>query len=148
MKKRHKRVVFIFAGLAAVLLAVGLILQALNTNIAFFLSPSDVAAHQAATGKTFRIGGMVEDGSVKNESDGLTVHFTITDTANRIPVVFKGIKPDLFKEGRGCVAEGRIGPDGTFYADKITAKHDENYTPPEAGQAIDKAKAAKTLVDK
>ena len=148
MKKRHKRVVFIVASLAALLVAVGLILQALNTNIAFFLSPSDVAAHQATPGKTFRIGGLVENGTFKKESDGLTMHFTITDTANRVPVVFKGIKPDLFKEGRGCVAEGRIGPDGVFYADKIMAKHDENYMPPEAGQAIDKAKAAKTLVDK
>src|SRR5258706_4574499 len=101
MKKRHKRVVFIFACLAALVLAVGLILQALNTNIAFFLSPSDVAAHKATPGRTFRIGGLVESGTFKNEADGLTMHFTITDTANRVPVTFKGIKPDLFKEVRG-----------------------------------------------
>jgi cytochrome c-type biogenesis protein CcmE len=148
MKRRHKRIVFIVVCLAALGLGLGLVLSALNSNIAFFLSPTDVAAKQAVAGKTFRVGGLVETGSLKQDQDGLTIHFAITDTANRVPVVYKGIKPDLFKEGRGCVAQGRIGPDGIFHADLIMAKHDENYMPPEAGQALDKAKAAKTLVDK
>ncbi len=148
MKKRHKRIIFIVCSLAALGLTVTMILTALKTNVAFFLSPTEVAAKQAPQGKTIRIGGLVENGSFKHESDGLTMRFAITDTANRIPVVYKGITPDLFKEGRGCVAEGHVGPDGVFYADKIMAKHDENYMPPEAGAALDKAKAAKSLVDK
>jgi cytochrome c-type biogenesis protein CcmE len=148
MKKRHKRIVFIVICLAALGLGIGLTLRALNSNVAFFLSPSDVAAKQAVPGKTFRVGGLVETGSLKQEPDGLTIHFAITDTTNSVPVVYKGIRPDLFKEGRGCVAQGRIGPDGIFHADLIMAKHDENYMPPEAGQALDKAKAAKSLVEK
>jgi cytochrome c-type biogenesis protein CcmE len=148
MKKRHKRIVFILACLAALGLAVGFVLSALNSNVAFFLSPTEVAAKQAVPGKTIRIGGLVETGSLKRESDGFTMHFAITDTTNRVPVFYKGQKPDLFKEGRGCVAQGHMGPDGIFYADLIMAKHDENYMPPEAGKALDEAKAAKTLVEK
>ncbi len=148
MKRRHKRIVFIFACLAAIGLATWLVFRSLGSNLVFFFSPTEVAAKQAPQGKSFRVGGLVETGSLKQESDGLTIHFAITDTANRIPVVYKGIRPDLFKEGRGCVAQGRVGPDGVFYADQIMAKHDENYMPPEAGQALDKAKAAKTLVEK
>ena len=98
--------------------------------------------------RTFRIGGLVQQGTLKRDNDGLTVRFTVTDTAQSIPVIYKGILPDLFKEGRGCVAQGHVGTDGIFYAEQILAKHDENYMPPEAGQAIDKAKAAKTLVEK
>jgi cytochrome c-type biogenesis protein CcmE len=148
MKRRHKRIVFICASLAAIGLATWLVLGAFRSNLVFFFSPTDVAAKQAPQGKTFRIGGLVENGSLKQEADGLTIRFAVTDTANRIPVVYKGIRPDLFKEGRGCVAQGQMGPDGIFYADQIMAKHDENYMPPEAGQALDKAKAAKSLVDK
>ncbi len=148
MKKRHKRIVFIVASLAALGLTFGLVLRALKSNVAFFLSPSEVAAKQAPTGKTFRIGGLVQNGTLKREPDGLTIRFAVTDTANSIPIVYKGILPDLFKEGRGCVAQGRVGGDGVFYADQIMAKHDEKYMPPEAGQAIDKAKATKTLVEK
>ena len=146
MKKRHKRIVFIVACLAALGLAIGLVLGALNTNLEFFLTPSEVAAKQASAGKTIRIGGLVEKGSIQR--DGIITRFTITDTANRVPVVYEKITPDLFKEGRGCVVVGRMGSDGIFHADTVMAKHDENYMPPEAGQAIDKAKAAKTLVDK
>jgi cytochrome c-type biogenesis protein CcmE len=91
-------------------------------------------------GKTFRIGGLVQDGSLKRDNDGLTIRFTVTDTANAIPVVYKGILPDLFKEGRGCVAQGKVASDGVFYADQIMAKHDENYMPPEAARALDQAK--------
>ena len=148
MKRRHRRIVFIVCSLAALGLAAYLVFRSLGNNLVFFFSPTDVAAKQAPQGGTFRIGGLVENGSLKQESDGLTIHFTVTDTANRIPVVYKGIRPDLFKEGRGCVAQGHMTAEGVFYAEQIMAKHDENYMPPEAGQALDKAKAAKTLVDK
>lgn len=148
MKKRHKRIIFICAGLAAIGLAAWLVLGAFRDNLVFFFSPTEVAAKQAPVDKTFRIGGLVEKDSLKRDPDGLTIRFTVTDTAHSIPVVYKGIIPDLFKEGRGCVAQGRVSSDGVFYADQIMAKHDENYMPPEAGQAIDKAKASKTLVDK
>jgi cytochrome c-type biogenesis protein CcmE len=148
MKKRHKRIVFIVAGLAALGLATWLVLGAFRSNLVFFFSPSQVVAKEAPVGKNFRIGGLVETGTLKRENDGLTVHFMVSDTVNKIPVVYKGILPDLFKEGRGCVAQGHVGTDGVFYAESVLAKHDENYMPPEAGQAIDKAKMQKTLVDK
>ncbi|MGH9970304.1 MAG: cytochrome c maturation protein CcmE [Pyrinomonadaceae bacterium] len=150
MKRRHKRIAFIIAGLSALGVAAALMLNAFQDNLVFFFSPSQVAAKEAPTGRTFRIGGLVESGSLKRENDGLTTRFTITDTAKSIPVVYKGILPDLFKEGRGCVAQGKVGDDGVFYAEQVLAKHDENYMPPEAGKAIDKAKyaqeAAKTVV--
>src|SRR6266446_5967596 len=140
MKKRHKRAVFIFACLAAISLATWLVLGAFRNNLVFFFSPTQIATKEAPVGKTFRIGGLVQDGTLKRDTDGLTVRFTVTDTANTIPVVYKGILPDLFKEGRGCVAQGRVGTDGVFYADQIMAKHDENYMPPEAARALDQAK--------
>ncbi|HVS83142.1 MAG TPA: cytochrome c maturation protein CcmE [Pyrinomonadaceae bacterium] len=140
MKKRHKRVVFIFACLAAIGLATWLVLGAFRNNLVFFFSPTQIATKEAPVGKTFRIGGLVQNGTMKRDTDGLTVRFTVTDTANTIPVVYKGILPDLFKEGRGCVAQGHVGADGVFYADQIMAKHDENYMPPEAARALDQAK--------
>src|SRR6266704_1350795 len=140
MKKRHKRVVFIFACLAAIAAATWLVLGAFRNNLVFFFSPTQIATKEAPVGRTFRIGGLVQNGTLTRESDGLTVHFTVTDTANSIPVVYKGILPDLFKEGRGCVAQGRVSSDGVFYADQIMAKHDENYMPPEAARALDQAK--------
>jgi len=140
MKKRHKRITFIVASLAALGLATWLVLGAFRQNLVFFFSPTQVATKEAPVNKTFRIGGLVENGSLKRENDGLTIRFTVTDTANTIPVVYKGILPDLFKEGRGCVAQGRVGSDGVFYADQIMAKHDENYMPPEAARALDQAK--------
>ena len=140
MKKRHKRIIFIVSSLAALGLATWLVLGAFRDNLVFFFSPTQVAAKEAPVGRTFRIGGLVQDGSIKREADGLTIRFIVTDTANTIPVSYKGILPDLFKEGRGCVAQGRVGSDGVFYADTIMAKHDENYMPPEAAQALDKAK--------
>ena len=143
MKRRHKRISFIVAALAGLAIAAGLVLSAFKNNLVFFFSPSQVAANEAPTGRTFRIGGLVEQGSLKRDNDGLTTRFTVTDTAKNVPVVYKGILPDLFKEGRGCVAQGRVGDDGVFYADQVLAKHDENYMPPEAGQAIDNAKAAR-----
>jgi cytochrome c-type biogenesis protein CcmE len=151
MKRRHKRIAFIFAGIAGLSIAAYLVASAFRNNLVFFFSPTQVAAKEAPLNRTFRIGGLVQDGTLKRENDGLTVRFTVTDTAASIPVVYKGILPDLFKEGRGCVAQGKIGADGVFQAEQVLAKHDENYMPPEAGQAIDKAKhareAARTVVD-
>jgi cytochrome c-type biogenesis protein CcmE len=147
MKRRHKRIAFIVIGLAGLGIAATLVLSAFQNNLVFFFSPSQIAAKQAPVDRTFRVGGLVEKGTFKRDSDGLTAHFVITDTAKTIPVVYKGILPDLFKEGKGCVAQGRVGTDGVFYADQVLAKHDENYMPPQAGQAIDEAKAAKTLVE-
>jgi cytochrome c-type biogenesis protein CcmE len=140
MKRRHKRIVFIVVSLAALGLATYLVLGAFRQNLVFFFSPTQIATKEAPVNKTFRVGGLVEKNSLKTEGDGLTIRFTITDTANSIPVVYKGIRPDLFKEGRGCVAQGRVGSDGVFYADQIMAKHDENYMPPEAARALDQAK--------
>jgi len=140
MKKRHKRIVFIVCSLAALGLATWLVLGAFRNNLVFFFSPTQVSAKEAPVGRTFRIGGLVQEGSLKRDTDGLTIRFSVTDTANTLPVVYKGILPDLFKEGRGCVAQGKVGPDGVFYADQIMAKHDENYMPPEAARALDQAK--------
>ena len=140
MKKRHRRTIFICVSLAALGLAAWLVLGAFRNNLVFFFSPTQIASKEAPVNKTFRIGGLVENGTLKRDNDGLTVRFTVTDTANSIPVVYKGILPDLFKEGRGCVAQGRVGSDGVFYADQIMAKHDENYMPPEAARALDQAK--------
>jgi cytochrome c-type biogenesis protein CcmE len=150
MKRRHKRIGIIIVGLVGLGVAAYLVASAFRNNLVFFFSPTQVAAKEAPVNRTFRIGGLVEDGTLKRDGDGLTVRFTVTDTAASIPVVYKGILPDLFKEGRGCVAQGRIGPDGVFQADEVLAKHDENYMPPEAGEALDKAKhareAAKSVV--
>jgi cytochrome c-type biogenesis protein CcmE len=151
MKRRHKRIGFIVVGLAGLALAGYFVASAFRQNLVFFFSPTQVAAKEAPLNRTFRVGGLVEKGTLKREDDGLTVRFTVTDTAASIPVVYKGILPDLFKEGRGCVAQGKVGSDGVFYAESVLAKHDENYMPPEAGAAIDKAKhakeASKTIVD-
>ena len=150
MKRRHKRIAIILVGLAGLGVATYLVASAFRQNLVFFFSPTQVAAKEAPLGRTFRIGGLVENGTLKRDTDGLTVRFIVTDTAASIPVVYKGILPDLFKEGRGCVAQGKIGADGVFQAEQVLAKHDENYMPPEAGAAIDKAKhareAAKTVV--
>ncbi|HYX30130.1 MAG TPA: cytochrome c maturation protein CcmE [Pyrinomonadaceae bacterium] len=146
MKRRHKRIIFILCCLGALGLAIALVLTALNNNLQFFLTPTEVAAKQASGNKTIRLGGLVELGSIQRE--GTLTRFTITDTTNKVSVVYNGITPDLFKDGRGCVVVGRMGSDGIFHADTVMAKHDENYMPPEAGQAIDKAKAAKTLVER
>jgi cytochrome c-type biogenesis protein CcmE len=143
MKRRHKRIGIIIAGLAGLGIATYLVGSAFRNNLVFFFSPTQVAAKEAPVNRTFRIGGLVEEGTLKRDGDGLTVRFTVTDTAASIPVVYKGILPDLFKEGRGCVAQGRLGDDGVFRAEEVLAKHDENYMPPEAGEAIDKAKHAK-----
>jgi cytochrome c-type biogenesis protein CcmE len=140
MKKWKKRGAIVAGGLAAVSVAAALVLNALNSNIALYVTPSEVAAGKSPKGQAFRIGGMVKDGSVKR--DNLTVHFIVTDTAKDIPVSYTGILPDLFKEGKGAVVQGRLGPDGRFTASEVLAKHDENYMPPAAQHAVDQAKKA------
>ncbi|HLU77707.1 MAG TPA: cytochrome c maturation protein CcmE [Burkholderiales bacterium] len=146
MKPRHKRIALIAGGLAALGFAAALVLNAFQSNLVFFFSPSQVVAKEAPLDKTFRIGGMVEDGSLKRLPDGLSVEFKVTDTAHAIPVTYTGILPDLFKEGKGVVAQGRLGPDGMFRATEVLAKHDENYMPPDAAHAIEQAqKAQQTL---
>ncbi|MDH4084168.1 MAG: cytochrome c maturation protein CcmE [Nitrospira sp.] len=142
MKPRHKRFVFIGLGLLTLGVATVLVLNAFQSNLVFFFTPTQVASGEVPQGKSFRIGGMVEDGSLIRESDGLTVRFYVTDTAKSVPVTYKGILPDLFKEGKGAVAQGQLGADGTFIASEVLAKHDENYMPPEAAEALAKAKAS------
>ena len=151
MKPRQKRIAMVAGGLAALAVAATLVLSAFQQNLVFFFTPSQVAANEAPQGKTFRIGGMVETGSVKRQPDGLTVRFMVTDTAKSIPVTYRGALPDLFREGKGVVAQGRVGADGMFVANEVLAKHDENYMPPEAADAVKRAhetsrKAAQTVV--
>ena len=139
MKPRTRRALWIAGGVAGLGVAAALVLNAFQSNLVFFLTPTQVAANEAPKDRTFRIGGLVEEGSVKRDNDGLTVRFRVTDTAQTIPVVYTGILPDLFKEGKGVVAQGKIGTDGTFKAAEVLAKHDENYMPPEAAEALSKA---------
>jgi cytochrome c-type biogenesis protein CcmE len=144
VKPRHKRIAWIALGLAALGVASALVLSAFNENLVFFFTPTQVAAHEAPVGRTFRIGGMVVPGSLKRE--GVEVRFVVTDTAKEIPVVYRGQLPDLFKEGKGVVAQGSLGANGVFTAREVLAKHDENYMPPEAAHALEQAhKAQKTL---
>jgi len=140
----------IAAGVAALGVIAALVLMAFEENLVFFFTPSQVAEQQAPQGRTFRIGGMVEKGSVKRQADGVTVQFLVTDTAKAIPVTYRGPLPDLFREGKGVVAQGQLGADGVFRAKEVLAKHDENYMPPEAADAVKRAhetaeKTAKTL---
>jgi cytochrome c-type biogenesis protein CcmE len=148
MKPRHKRFAWIAAGLVGLGLAATLVLNAFRSNLVYFYSPTEIVEGKAPRDRAFRIGGMVEKESLQRQADGLTVHFRVTDTAKTVPVVYKGILPDLFKEGKGVVAEGRLGGDGAFVASQVLAKHDENYMPPEAADAIEKAnkQAQKTVV--
>ena len=141
MKARQKRIVLIVGGLASLALAAGLTLNALDSNIALYVTPSEVAAGKAPQGKAFRIGGLVKEGSVQRQN--MTVRFVVTDTVKEIPVAYTGILPDLFRDGRGAVVQGRLGSDGVFTASEVLAKHDENYMPPEAKHAIDQAQKGK-----
>ena len=152
MKARHRRFLWIGAGVLALGVAATLVLNAFQSNLVFFFSPTQIAANEAPRGRAFRIGGMVVEKSLKRAPDGLTVRFDITDTAQSVPVVYTGILPDLFKEGKGVVAQGKLEGDGLFHATEVLAKHDENYMPPAAADAINKAhgaaaaeKAARTL---
>jgi cytochrome c-type biogenesis protein CcmE len=149
MKPRHKRLAWIAGGIVVLGVATTLVLTAFNRNLVFFFTPTQVASKEAPLDRNFRIGGLVEPGSLKRLPDGLTVTFVVTDTAKSLPVVYKGILPDLFKEGKGVVTQGRLSADGTFVANEVLAKHDENYMPPEAASAIKQAgggNTAKTLV--
>jgi len=139
MKARHRRFVWIAAGLAALGIAVALVLNAFQSNLVFFYTPTQIAGGEAPKGRNFRLGGLVETQSVKRVPDGLGVTFIVTDRAKSIPVRYSGILPDMFKEGRGVVAQGHIGDDGNFVATEVLAKHDENYMPPEAAEALRKA---------
>jgi cytochrome c-type biogenesis protein CcmE len=141
VKPRHKRIAAIALGVLALGIATALVLTAFQQNLVFFFTPSQVAANEAPQGRTFRIGGMVLEGSVQRS--GIDVRFVVTDTAKSIPVVYSGALPDLFREGKGVVAQGQIGPDGVFRAREVLAKHDENYMPPEAAHAVEQAQ--KTL---
>ena len=142
MKPRQKRFAFIVVAVAALAVAVGLVLNALDKNVSLYFTPTQIYNKEAPQGRSFRIGGLVEEGSVKRNADGLTVSFVITDKHKSIPVIYKGILPDLFKEGKGVVAQGKIEADGVMHADEVLAKHDENYMPPEAKDALDKAQKA------
>ncbi len=137
MKPRQKRIALIVGGLVSLGIAAALALNALDSNIALYVTPSEVAAGKAPQGKAFRIGGLVKEGSVKRQD--MTVRFVITDTVKEIPVAYTGILPDLFRDGKGAVVQGRLGSDGVFAASEVLAKHDENYMPPEAKHAIDQA---------
>ena len=141
MKARHKRLALLAAALAALAMATGLVLSAFKKNLVFFLTPSQVVAGEAPGSRSFRVGGLVQAGSLVRLADGLTVSFIVTDTVQRLPVRYRGALPDLFKEGKGVVAQGRIGADRVFVADEVLAKHDENYMPPDAAYALKKAKA-------
>ncbi len=141
MKARTKRGLAIVVGLGALGLASALVLNAFQSNLVFFFSPSQIAANEAPRERNFRVGGLVEQGSLKRDPSGLTVNFVVTDLAQKLPVTYTGLLPDLFREGKGVVAQGKLGSDGVFHADQVLAKHDENYMPPEAADALKKAQA-------
>lgn len=143
MKPRHKRAALIAGGLAALGLAAYLVLNAFQSNLVFFFTPTQVASGEAPVNRTFRIGGMVKTGTVQRNN--LTVDFVVTDNVKEVPVSYTGILPDLFREGKGVVAQGKRGADGRFVASEVLAKHDENYMPPEAQHAMDQAKAQQTI---
>lgn len=139
MKPRHKRLAWVLAGVLAISAAAALVLNAFRSNLVFFFTPTQIADGEAPKGRTFRLGGLVEPGSVRREGDGTTVSFRVTDGAKTVEVSFKGILPDLFSEGRGVVAQGMVESEGRFRASEVLAKHDENYMPPEAAEALRKA---------
>ena len=142
MKPRHKRAAIIAGGLAALSLAAFLVLNAFESNLVFFFSPSQVASGEAPKNRTFRVGGMVKEGSLQRVD--MTSHFVVTDSAKEVRVSYTGILPDLFKEGKGVVAQGKLDGSGHFTASEVLAKHDENYMPPEAQHAMDQAQIANT----
>ena len=136
IKPKHQRLVLVVLATVALLGAVLLAMWGLQDRAAYFVTPSDIAAGKAASDKAMRLGGMVVKGTLKRDPDGLTVRFTVTDSKAETPVVFRGITPDLFKEGNGVLAEGRLDPSGLFVADNILAKHDERYMPPQMGNQV------------
>ena len=140
MKSRHKRGLGIGLGVLLLCGAAYFVLNAFQSNLVFFFSPTQVASQEAPVDRAFRVGGLVEEGSVQRDDNGLTIRFVVTDTAKTVPVSYTGMLPDLFQEGKGVVAQGKLGPDGVFMAEQVLAKHDENYMPPEAAEALAKAK--------
>ncbi len=142
MTPRQRRFTLVLLAVASGAVAVALVLNAFRSNVVFFFSPSDVAAQQAPQAKLFRLGGLVEVGSVKRQQDGVSVRFNVTDQVKTVAVEYKGILPDLFKEGKGVVAQGRLESGGLFRAQEVLAKHDENYMPPEAATALERAAKA------
>ena len=136
MKPRTKRGLAIAVGLGALGVATALVLNAFQSNLVFFFSPTQIAANEAPQGRNFRVGGLVEQGSIRREPGGLTINFVVTDLAKSIPVSYTGLLPDLFKEGKGVVAQGKLGADGIFRADQVLAKHDENYMPREVSDRL------------
>ena len=139
MKARHKRFVLMAVGMAVLVVGAWAIISAFNKNINLFVTPSEIAAGKAPQGRSFRMGGMVEKGSLQRQADGVTVQFVVTDTVKKVAVHYKGILPDLFKEGKGVVAQGKLLANGEFEAAEVLAKHDENYMPPDAAYALKKA---------
>lgn len=148
MKGRTRRACGVAAGLVTLGGAALLVLNAFNSNVMFFVTPSQLAADSVAPMARLRVGGLVERGSVQRDPEGLTVRFMITDTEREIPVVYRGVLPDLFREGRGVVAQGRLSPEGVFVADQVLAKHDENYMPPDAAEAIRRARSTVKVSDR
>jgi len=148
MKPRSKRLVLVGSAVALLVGAVALVLTAFQQNLVFFHTPSEVAEGKAPVERAFRIGGLVEEGSIAREPDGYTVRFAITDTAQVIPVTYRGSLPSMFQEGKGAVVQGKLGPDGLFLASEVLAKHDENYMPVEAQYALDKAHQASNTVQR
>jgi cytochrome c-type biogenesis protein CcmE len=144
MKPKSQRLVLVASAIVAVLVAVLLAMWGLKDRASYFLTPAEVAAGKAVPGQAMRLGGMVESGSIRRQSDGVTIRFALTDGEARTPVIYRGIVPDLFREGSGAVAEGRL-ENGTFVADTILAKHDERYMPPQLGNLAAEHKAGKTL---
>ena len=136
MKRKHKRLWLVISGLAGLAAVLAVVLVAFEKSIVFFYSPSDIVQERPEPGRRFRLGGLVEDGSVARGADGVSVNFRVTDLANVVPVVYRGLLPDLFREGQGVVAEGALDDEGTFVAAQVLAKHDENYMPPEVAEAL------------
>jgi cytochrome c-type biogenesis protein CcmE len=139
MKRKHKRLFFVLGGMAALGIAAGLVVSAFDDNLVFFFSPTELQAKEVRPDQRIRIGGLVEEGSLAKQADGVTVGFRVTDLTTVLPVTYKGILPDLFREGQGVVAEGTLGPDGVFVASEVLAKHDENYMPREVAEALKKS---------
>ena len=139
MKARQKRLMFLLAGMAALGVAIALVLSALEGNLSYFFSPSEVVAGKAPQDHVFRLGGLVKDGSIKRSGTDLTVDFVVKDNDDEVAVRYTGILPDLFKEGQGMIATGKLGADGVFVADEVLAKHDEEYMPPEVADALKRA---------
>ncbi|MGD9538301.1 MAG: cytochrome c maturation protein CcmE [Alphaproteobacteria bacterium] len=139
MKRKHKRLLYVLGGMAALGIAAGLVVSAFDDNLVFFFSPTELEAKELRADQRIRIGGLVEEGSLAKQADGVTVSFRVTDLTTTLPVTYKGILPDLFREGQGVVAEGTLGADGVFAASEVLAKHDENYMPREVADALKKS---------